>query len=128
MKLFFATVLLAFAASSSFAAPGETDVDPDDLSQDADGNFVVCTLTDGRPLQATTWLVSIDNLILSKKPTRAYVTAASENLEFKDWAYRVLVTKQFSAAGGIQSVRIEHLKPSAPTENVECIEKNTSTK
>ncbi|QLY26274.1 hypothetical protein [Bdellovibrio sp. KM01] len=128
MKLFITALLLTFASSFSFAAPGETDVDPDSLSQDADGNFVVCTLTDGRSFQATTWLVMVDNLILSKKPTRAYVTATSENLEFKDWAYRVLVSKQFSAAGGIQSVRIEHLKPSAPTENVECIEKNTATK
>ncbi|QDK44451.1 hypothetical protein DOM22_04400 [Bdellovibrio sp. ZAP7] len=127
MKLII-TVLLTLAASFSFAAPGETDVDPDSLSQDADGNFVVCTLTDGRAFQATTWLVMVDNLILSKEPVRAYLTATSENLEFKNWSYRVLVTKQRAAAGGVQSARIEHLKPSAPTENVECIEKNTATK
>jgi hypothetical protein len=128
MKTFLTTLLVTFAVSQTFAAPGETDVNPDDLSQDADGNFVVCTLTDGRAMQATTWLVSVDNLILSKEPVRAYVTATSEYLEFKSWAYRVLVTKQHSATGGIQSIRIEHLKPSAPTENVECLERNTSTK
>ncbi|WP_413560278.1 hypothetical protein [Bdellovibrio sp. HCB209] len=124
MKLLIA-ILLVLGSSLSFAAPGETDINPDDLSQDADGNFVACTLKDGREMQATTWLVAVDNLILSKKPVRAYLTATSENLEFKDTAYRVLVTKQFATAGGVQSIRIEHLKPTAPTENLECNEKNT---
>ncbi|WP_413294976.1 hypothetical protein ACLSU7_07690 [Bdellovibrio sp. HCB185ZH] len=127
MKLLIASLLI-LGTSFSFAAPGETDVNPDDLSSDADGNFVLCTLKDGRAMQATSWLVSVDNLILSKEPVRAYVTATSENLEFKSWAYRVLVTKQRPAAGGVQSVRIEHLKPSAPTEHIECIEKNTALK
>ncbi len=128
MKSLAIAFLFSCVASQAFAAPGETDVGFDDLSQDADGNFVACTLTDGRPMQATTWLVSVDNLILSKDPVRAYITATSENLEFKSWAYRVLITKQYATAGGVQSIRIEHLQPSAPTEHVECIEKNTSTK
>lgn len=124
MKLLIASLLI-LGTSFGFAAPGETDVNPDDLSQDADGNFVLCTLKDGRALQATTWLVAVDNTILSKKPVRAYVTSTSENLEFKDVSYRVLVTKQFPPAGGTQSVHIEHLKPSAPTEDLECNEKNS---
>ncbi|UYL07279.1 hypothetical protein B9G69_009495 [Bdellovibrio sp. SKB1291214] len=124
MKLLIASLLI-LGTSFSFAAPGETDVNPDDLSTDADGNFVFCTLKDGRQMQATTWLVAVDNTILSKKPVRAYLTSTSENLEFKDVAYRVLVTKQFATAGGIQSIHIEHLKPTAPTENLECNEKNT---
>jgi hypothetical protein len=124
MKLLIASLLI-LGTSFSFAAPGQNDVDPDDLSQDADGNFVLCTLKDGRSLQATTWLVAVDDLILSKKPVRAYTTSTSENLEFKDVSYRVLVTKQYAAAGGVQSVHIEHLKPAAPTEDLECNEKNT---
>ncbi|MEK2690229.1 hypothetical protein [Bdellovibrio sp. GT3] len=119
MKFIIALITLTFAASLSFAAPGETDISPDDLSTDADGNFVNCTLKDGREFQATTWLVMIDNLILSKEPVRAYLNATSENLEFKSWQYQVLVTKPFDPSKG-RTAKITQLKPSLPTENIEC--------
>ncbi|WP_413586637.1 hypothetical protein [Bdellovibrio sp. HCB274] len=116
----FIILILALTTSlTTFAAPGETDINPDDLTTDADGNFVICTLKDGREFQATTWLVAIDNLILSKEPVRAYLNSTSENLEFKSWEYRVLVTKPF-AADAVKTVQVTRLKPAEPTKYLEC--------
>ncbi|WP_413577577.1 hypothetical protein ACLVWU_04190 [Bdellovibrio sp. HCB290] len=119
MKFIIALMLTLTASLATVAAPGETDISPDDLTTDADGNFVICTLKDGRQFQSTTWLVAIDNLILSKEPVRAYLNATSENLEFKSWEFRVLVTKPF-AADGVRSVQVTRLKPSEPTQYLEC--------
>ncbi|WP_413580607.1 hypothetical protein [Bdellovibrio sp. HCB288] len=120
MKFIITLLTMALATTVTFAAPGETEVSPDDLSTDAGGNFVHCVLRDGREFQATTWLVMIDNLILSKEPVRAYLNATSENLEFKSWEWHVLVTKPFAATGGVQTVKITRLKPSEPTQYAEC--------
>lgn len=117
------TMTIILVSMSSIVAQAN-QVNFSDVTLDEEGTFLSCTLIDGRELTATSSLVSVGNLILSKNPTRAYTSKQAENIEYSGWEYKVRVAKQFSARGGMQAVHIEHIKSPKTSKDFYCQEKN----
>lgn len=92
---------------------------------DEEYTFVNCTLTNGQKMQATGALVSVGDIILSKEPSTAYISATAEFIEYK-YGREILITvyKQFSGREDYQGIQVKYLNGSQQNKNMQCIEKN----
>jgi hypothetical protein len=119
------SAIFCLLASCSAFADGKVEMKIADVELDKNGNFVECTLEDGRLLSATTALVIVGDEILSKNPVKAFMTETAEQIEYhRAGRFNITVSKQFSGREGYQSVKIEHLDGSKKIENLKCKERN----
>lgn len=96
-----------------------------DVELGPDGEFISCTLRDGRVFLATSWIVILENEILAKKTPSAELTPTAEVLTYRGPHYFVKAHRQFCGREGYMGASIRYqLKGKIRTDQVQCVERH----